>query len=88
MGQPRGGSATLLPVQEVSNVVRHQDGVDRMDHAVLGRKIADNARAPIGVLAPAQDQLAPDIVAVILPPSIGSILSGMAFGASLSPWTT
>ena len=81
-------SATLLPVQEIPNVVRHQDGVDRMDHAVLGRKIADDARARSASSPPLRISWPPDIVAVISPPSIGSILSGMAFGARLSPWTT
>ena len=45
---PEDGSATLPLVQEVPSVFGHQDGVDRMDHAVVGRNIAEYARPLIG----------------------------------------
>src|SRR5687768_11974439 len=57
--RPLAGSATRLPVQQVPNVLRHQDGVDHMDGAVVGRSIADDACTLTVVLAPAEYQLAP-----------------------------
>ena len=59
-----------------------------MDHAVVGRKIADYACARIVVLAPAQDQLAPGHRGGDFAALYRLILSGMAFGASLFPSTT
>jgi hypothetical protein len=57
VGASDSPQATLLPLEEVPNVLGYQDGVDNMDHAVVGRNIADYA-CPL-IVAPAQDQLAP-----------------------------